>query len=100
MPCRPSATLSSDTAARRCCVQRWKHSRNEWGSSALEEAVEGVVAGNAAHQFEKSFEPVPFGAAEIFHVIEALAPQISMPTATTGDVQEAVLLGAVDLRVG
>ena len=43
------------------------------GIQSLENAVERVVAGDSAGQFQKSFEPLVFGFPKIFHVIKALA---------------------------
>jgi hypothetical protein len=70
------------------------------GIQRLEEAVEGVVAGDAARQFQKSFEPVLFGFAKIFHVIEALASAEQRADGDDEQVDEPVFAGALHARVG
>ncbi len=57
----------------------------------LEEAVEGVVAGNALGQFQKGLEPVFFGAAKILQVIEALAAAEQRADRDDQEIDEPVL---------
>jgi len=66
----------------------------------LEEAVEGVVAGDTAGQFEKGFEPVFLGVTEVLHVVEALAAAQERADGDDEQVDQPVLAGAGDARVG
>ena len=66
----------------------------------LEEAVEGVVAGDAPGQFETGFEPVFLGVAEILHVVVALAAAQQGTDGHDVQVDEPVLPRAHHARVG
>ena len=70
------------------------------GIQGLKEAVEGVVAGDAPGQFEKGFEPVLLGVAEVFHVVVALAAAQERADGDDQEVDEPVFPGAGDARVG
>ena len=70
------------------------------GIQRRKEAVESVVAGNALGQFEKSFEPVMLGLAKILHVIEAFAPAEQRADGDDEQIDQPVIPGALDARVG
>ena len=57
------------------------------------------MAGNAVAPGEKSFEPVLLGQAEVFQVIEGLARAEQRADRDHQDVNQVVILGALDPRV-
>ena len=65
-----------------------------------EHTIEGVVAGNAVAQWEKGFEPVLLGLAEILHVVEGLAGAEQRADRNDQNVNEVMILGAIDARIG
>ena len=96
----PMATTSSACAVRRLCVQRMNASRKRCRVERGEEAVEGVVAGDAIGQFQKSAQPRRLGVAEKLHVLEALRPAEQRADGDDQDVLELVQPGALNARIG
>lgn len=58
------------------------------------------MAGNAVAQREKGFEPVVLGVAEILHVVEGFAGAEQRADGDDQEVNQVVILGAMDARVG
>src|SRR5262245_11368669 len=70
------------------------------GAQGGEDAVAGVVGGDAVGQFQEALEPPPLGVAELLHVVEAVGAAEDGARGEDEDVLELVLLGAVNARVG
>ena len=65
-----------------------------------EEAVEGVVAGDAVGQLQEGAQPRLLGVAEKFHVLETLGPAEQRAEGDEEDVLKLVQPGALHARVG